>query len=214
MTPIEWLTAVGIVFTITLGIHSAVNAIVNAHRTREQKWDDEFRNTINSQVNELRSEVKAANATYDKMTERVWEEHKIIIQVRPAERQAAHSKGDRVKLQERIMFATERVIVALTFVWLIAFWSCVRSLPAEQPAIEAPITARRAPDAVMVTPNAGPLSPYVGSIRLDSKTYHVRGCTKYDIKYAKGYETKEEAEADGRQPCTHCIGRPQIARSR
>jgi len=73
-----------------------------------------------------------------------------------------------------------------------------------------PQAERRTDDAERVTANAERLLPYVASIRLDSKTYHLRTCSKYVPKlgqHIEQYETSVDAESHGKIPCSFCIGR-------
>lgn len=68
-----------------------------------------------------------------------------------------------------------------------------------------PFAVRTSPIAVRRTEQPETRSPYVASIRLDSEVYHTRNCTKYSPKYVKEYQTEEEAQADGKRPCSFCI---------
>lgn len=109
----------------------------------------------------------------------------------------------------KMLVATAWVAIAVAALWVGAFlnWSMRRSEAA------IPDAVRRTPDAVRVTPyavvNADVASkPYVASIRQDSKTYHLRTCSKFGstLKAVKEYESEDEARADGKKPCTYCLG--------
>lgn len=83
----------------------------------------------------------------------------------------------------------------------------VRGLLPRQYVAKLNAAEPRPPTAVLRTPDADRVAPFVASVRLDSKVYHMRGCSKFgdQMRIVKEYATEQEAREDGRRPCSYCL---------
>ena len=108
----------------------------------------------------------------------------------------------------RYIAATTGILLALSFAWLVAFWSYVRYLPPE-PTIHNP------PATIDTRPSTIDARFVASTIDRTAKRYHVPTCSYVKLmQHGREFESEEEARAAGYEPCQRCIGRPQIARSK
>lgn len=106
-------------------------------------------------------------------------------------------------MPSRIAFTTVSVTLVLVFAWLCSLWSHLSHPPAPLPAVR-PLPA--------VQPAIA--SRYVASTQKEK--YHLTTCD-FVWQIAEGnrhpFNTAEEAEAAGYEPCSRCLPR-QIARAK
>lgn len=100
------------------------------------------------------------------------------------------------------------VLLLISLVWLIAFWSYIRHLPA------AEIRPIPLPETIDHQPPTIDARFVASTLDRTSKRYHLPDCSYVKLlKHGRGFSTEQEAMAAGYEPCSRCLG-AKIARVR